>query len=121
ELDRFMRRLMDEVRPWFPVGAVWRFLAAEAAAEWLHARLRADWGFPDPPELTMKDRFASRYRGARYSFGYPACPDINDQAGLFELLTSSDLGVELTERMMLVPEASVSALVLSRPTRPGGS
>ena len=52
---------------------------AEAAAEWLHAKLRADWGFPDPPGLTMKDCFAARYRGKRYSFGYPACPDMSDQ------------------------------------------
>ncbi len=53
---------------------------AEAAAEWLHGRIRGQWGFPDPPEMTMKDRFAARYRGKRFSFGYPACPDLDDQA-----------------------------------------
>ena len=50
--------------------------AAEACAEWLHRRIREDWGFPDPPEMTMAQRFTSRYRGKRYSFGYPACPDL---------------------------------------------
>ena len=42
-------------------------------------RIREDWGFPDPPTVTMKDRFGSRYRGKRYSFGYPACPNLDDQ------------------------------------------
>ena len=88
---------------------------AEAAAEWLHARLRAEWGFPDPPEMTMKDRFAARYRGKRYSFGYPACPDLDDQAALWRLLQPQDIGVELTDGMMMDPEASVSALVFHHP------
>jgi 5-methyltetrahydrofolate--homocysteine methyltransferase len=47
---------------------------AEAAAEWLHRRLREDWGFPDPADMTMHDRFQARYRGKRYSPGYPARP-----------------------------------------------
>jgi 5-methyltetrahydrofolate--homocysteine methyltransferase len=88
---------------------------AEAAAEWLHARLRAAWGFPDPPETTMLDRFQGRYRGKRYSFGYPACPDLADQATLFRLLDGGKIGVELTEGFMMDPEASVSALVLHHP------
>jgi 5-methyltetrahydrofolate--homocysteine methyltransferase len=88
---------------------------AEAAAEWLHARLRAQWGFPDPPELGMKDRFAARYRGKRYSFGYPACPNLDDQAGIFALLQPEEIGVELTETMMMDPEASVSAIVFHHP------
>ncbi|MBP1619415.1 MAG: methionine synthase, partial [Acidobacteria bacterium] len=49
---------------------------AEAAAEWLHRRLRELWGFPDPPDMTMAERFRARYRGIRLSFGYPACPDL---------------------------------------------
>ena len=88
---------------------------AEAAAEWLHAQLRGLWGFPDPPEMTMKDRFAARYRGKRYSFGYPACPDLDDQAPLWQLLQPEDIGVELTDGMMMEPEASVSALVFHHP------
>ena len=88
---------------------------AEAAAEWLHRRMRELWGFPDPSETTMKDRFAARYRGKRYSFGYPACPDLDDQAGLFELLRPEEIGIELTDGMMMDPEASVSAVVFHHP------
>jgi 5-methyltetrahydrofolate--homocysteine methyltransferase len=88
---------------------------AEAAAEWLHRRIREDWGFPDPPTLTMHDRFTSKYRGKRYSFGYPACPNLDDQRGLFELLHPEEIGVALTEGMMMEPEASVSALVFHHP------
>jgi 5-methyltetrahydrofolate--homocysteine methyltransferase len=88
---------------------------AEAAAEWVHARLRTAWGFPDTDELTRKDVFQARYRGKRYSFGYPACPDLEQQALLFELMRPDDLGVQLTEGYMMEPEASVSALVFHHP------
>jgi len=88
---------------------------AEAAAEWLHARLRAAWGFPDPPNLARQALFQARYRGKRYSFGYPACPDLESQTELFRLLHPEDIGVELTEGFMMEPEASVSALVFHHP------
>jgi 5-methyltetrahydrofolate--homocysteine methyltransferase len=88
---------------------------AEACAEWLHRRIREDWGFPDQPDMTMQERFTSRYRGKRYSFGYPACPNLEDQAGIWKLLTPQDIGVELTEGFMMEPEASVSALVFQHP------
>ncbi len=88
---------------------------AEAAAEWLHRKLRADWGFPDPPETTPQDRFQARYRGKRYSFGYPACPDLSGQQQLFAALRPEEIGVELTEGDMMDPEASVSALVFHHP------
>lgn len=88
---------------------------AEGCAEWLHRRIREDWGFPDAPEMTMQERFTSRYRGKRYSFGYPACPNLDDQQGLFQLLRPEEIGVELTEGMMMEPEASVSALVFHHP------
>ncbi|MCC6366026.1 MAG: methionine synthase [Bryobacterales bacterium] len=88
---------------------------AEATAEYLHRRLREDWGFPDAPTLTMHERFTSRYRGKRYSFGYPACPNLEDQAGLFHLLHPEEIGVILTEGFMMEPEASVSALVFHHP------
>jgi 5-methyltetrahydrofolate--homocysteine methyltransferase len=61
------------------------------------------------------DRFQARYRGKRYSPGYPACPALEDQAGIFELLRPADIGVALTEGFMMEPEASVSALVLHHP------
>ncbi|TAN21542.1 MAG: methionine synthase [Acidobacteria bacterium] len=88
---------------------------AEATAEWLHRRIREDWGFPDPPEMTMKDRHTSRYRGKRYAFGYPACPNLNDQAGIWKLLRPDEIGVHLTDGMMMEPEASTSALVFHHP------
>jgi 5-methyltetrahydrofolate--homocysteine methyltransferase len=88
---------------------------AEGTAEWLHRRIREDWGFPDPPALTMQERFTSRYRGKRYSFGYPACPNLDDQQGIWKLLRPEDIGVRLTEGMMMEPEASVSALVFHHP------
>jgi 5-methyltetrahydrofolate--homocysteine methyltransferase len=88
---------------------------AEGCAEWLHRRIREDWGFPDPPEMEMAQRFTSRYRGKRYSFGYPACPDLDDQAPLWKLLGPEEIGVQLTEGMMMDPEASVSALVFHHP------
>jgi 5-methyltetrahydrofolate--homocysteine methyltransferase len=88
---------------------------AEAAAEWLHARLRGEWGFPDPPEMGMKDRFRARYRGKRFSFGYPACPDLDDQGALWRLLEPQEIGVQLTDGMMMEPEASVSAMVFHHP------
>jgi 5-methyltetrahydrofolate--homocysteine methyltransferase len=88
---------------------------AEACAEWLHRRIREDWGFPDLPSLTMADRFTSRYRGKRYSFGYPACPNLEDQSGIWLLLHPEEIGVHLTEGMMMDPEASVSAVVFHHP------
>jgi 5-methyltetrahydrofolate--homocysteine methyltransferase len=88
---------------------------AEGCAEWLHRRIREDWGFPDPPTMTMQERFTSRYRGKRYSFGYPACPNLDDQQGIWKLLHPEEIGVELTEGMMMEPEASVSALVFHHP------
>ncbi len=89
---------------------------AEAYAEWLHSKLRGLWGFPDPPTMTMKERFQARYRGKRYSFGYPACPRLDDQAILFALLEPADIGVQLTDGFMMDPEASVSALVVHHPS-----
>jgi len=88
---------------------------AEACSEWLHRRMREDWGFPDPATLTMQERFTSRYRGKRYSFGYPACPSLEDQQGIWTLLRPEEIGVHLTEGFMMDPEASVSALVFQHP------
>ncbi len=88
---------------------------AEAAAEYLHSILRAQWGFSDSPDMTMMDRFQAKYRGRRYSFGYPACPELEYQRELFDLIQPKDIGVELTEGFMMSPESSVSALVFSHP------
>ncbi len=88
---------------------------AEGYAELLHATIRSTWGFPDPPELTMQDRFQARYRGKRYSFGYPACPRLEDQTILFEALRPEEIGVRLTDGCMMDPEASVSAVAFHHP------
>jgi 5-methyltetrahydrofolate--homocysteine methyltransferase len=90
---------------------------AEAFAEVLHLKIRQMWGIGDPPGLTMKDLFQAHYRGKRFSFGYPACPRLEDQAQLFRLLEveKHDIGVRLTEGYMMDPESSVSALVIHHP------
>ncbi|MDO7904935.1 methionine synthase [Paenibacillus sp. JX-17] len=88
---------------------------AEGLAERVHHMMRDSWGFPDPHEMTMKQRHGARYQGIRVSFGYPACPDLEDQAPLFKLMKPEDIGVELTEGFMMEPEASVSAMVFSHP------
>lgn len=88
---------------------------AEAAAEMVHSKIRHWWGFPDAPELSMRDRFAGHYRGLRFSPGYPACPDLDQQADFFRLLQPEEIGVQLTEGMMMEPEASVSAIVFHHP------
>ncbi|HSL81573.1 MAG TPA: methionine synthase [Thermoanaerobaculia bacterium] len=88
---------------------------AEGAAELLHRRLRELWGFPDPLALELRRLFQARYRGKRYSFGYPACPDLAGQRALFAALRPEEIGVELTEGDMMDPEASVSALVFHHP------
>lgn len=88
---------------------------AEATAEWLHRRIREDWGFADSPEMTMQQRWTSRYRGKRYSFGYGACANMEDQLGLFKLLQPEEIGIHLTEGFMMEPESSVSAMVFQHP------
>ncbi|MEB3102708.1 methionine synthase [Ferviditalea candida] len=88
---------------------------AEAFAERLHHIMRDVWGFSDPPEMTMKQRFGARYQGIRVSFGYPACPNLEDQELLFDLMKPEDIGVQLTEGFMMEPEASVSAMVFAHP------
>lgn len=88
---------------------------AEAGAEYVHACLRGRWGFPDPADLSLDDKLAARYRGKRYSFGYPACPDLAFQRELFRALRPEEIGVHLTEGDMMDPEASVSAVVFHHP------
>lgn len=88
---------------------------AEGFAERVHQEIRDQWGFPDATDFTMKDRFAAKYQGQRFSFGYPACPNLEDQAKLFGLLKPEEIGVHLTEEFMMEPEASVSAIVFAHP------
>jgi 5-methyltetrahydrofolate--homocysteine methyltransferase len=88
---------------------------AEGLAERVHEVMRSRWGFPDPVDMTMQERFSTKYQGQRFSFGYPACPDLEDQKILFELLQPEKIGVHLTDGYMMEPEASVSAMVFSHP------
>ncbi len=89
---------------------------AEGYAEMLHAHIRKIWGYPDPVDMTMMSRFQAKYRGKRYSFGYPACPCLEDQVHLFDLLKPESIGVKLSEEFMMEPEASVSAIVFHHPS-----
>jgi len=89
---------------------------AEGLAERVHRQIRAEWGFPDPDDMPPLDLFRARYRGKRYSFGYPACPDLSYQESIWRLLQPQEhLGVELTDGFMMDPEASVSALAFHHP------
>ncbi|MGM0899559.1 MAG: methionine synthase [Bacillota bacterium] len=88
---------------------------AEGYAELIHRQMRDRWGFPDAPSMTMKDRFAAKYQGQRFSFGYPACPELEDQQKLFKLIQPEDIGINLTDGFMMEPEASVTAIVFSHP------
>ncbi|HEV8592407.1 MAG TPA: vitamin B12 dependent-methionine synthase activation domain-containing protein, partial [Pyrinomonadaceae bacterium] len=89
--------------------------SAEALAELWHQRIREELGIAgsDAPELAKL--FHQGYQGSRYSFGYPACPNLEDQSKLFELLDPSRIGVELTEEFQLDPEQSTSAIIVHHP------
>ncbi|MGB7999386.1 MAG: vitamin B12 dependent-methionine synthase activation domain-containing protein, partial [Anaerobacillus sp.] len=88
---------------------------AEGLAEHVHQLMRDKWGFPDPTDFTMQNRFSAKYQGQRFSFGYPACPELDDQKKLFELIHPEEIGVELTDGCMMEPEASVTAMVFAHP------
>lgn len=86
---------------------------AEAFAEYIHHQMRQKLGIEE--NLTLKEMVQTKYQGIRLSFGYPACPDLNGQRDLFELIKPEEAGIQLTESMMMDPEGSVSALVFSHP------
>jgi 5-methyltetrahydrofolate--homocysteine methyltransferase len=93
----------------------------EALAEYWHRRVRTEWALPggetvaagDPPDLAGLLR--TEYRGCRYAFGYPACPELEDRAKLVDLLDASRTGVQLSEEFQLVPEQSTDAIVVHHP------
>ena len=87
----------------------------EALAEYWHARVRQELGLGDSDPEDIEDFFKLRYRGARYSLGYPACPDLADRAKIARLLEPGRIGVELSEEMQLVPEQSTDAIVVHHP------
>jgi 5-methyltetrahydrofolate--homocysteine methyltransferase len=89
--------------------------AAEALAELTHKRIREELGIADEDSPELSRLFRQGYRGSRYSFGYPACPNLEDQAKLFELLKPERIGVELSEEFQLEPEQSTSAIIIHHP------
>ncbi len=88
---------------------------AEALAEAWHTRIRKEWGIGDKDATDIRKLFAQGYQGSRFSPGYPACPNLEDQTQLFGLLDPSRIGVLLTEEFMLEPEQSTSAIVVHHP------
>ncbi len=84
---------------------------AEALAEWTHARIRRECGFADPDGMPLRDVLAQRYRGSRYSFGYPACPNVADSRQQLLWLGAERIGLSMDESDQLHPEQSTTALV----------
>src|SRR5262249_576020 len=88
---------------------------AEALAEYWHKRMRQQLGIAEHDAADIDDLFKQKYQGSRYSFGYPACPNLEDQAKLLPLLEASRIGVALSEEYRLVPEQSTSAVIVPHP------
>jgi 5-methyltetrahydrofolate--homocysteine methyltransferase len=84
---------------------------AEALAEWVHARIRRELGHADPEDMPLRDVLAQRYRGSRYSFGYPACPNVADSRQQLLWLGAERVGLSMDESEQLHPEQSTTALV----------
>ena len=84
---------------------------AEALAEWTHARIRRECGFQDPDGMPIREVLAQRYRGSRYSFGYPACPTVGDSRQQLEWLGADRIGLQMDDSEQLHPEQSTTALV----------
>ena len=88
---------------------------AEAMAEYVHKRIRAELGFAGEDDRDMEKMLSQGYRGSRYSFGYPACPRLEDQASILSLLGAERIGVSLSDEFQLHPEQSTSAIVVVNP------
>ena len=88
---------------------------AEALAEFWHRRMRQELGIDGEDGPTPEHLFKTRYRGARFSFGYPACPDLEQQATIWELLRPERIGATLSEEFQIEPEQSTSAIIIHHP------
>jgi 5-methyltetrahydrofolate--homocysteine methyltransferase len=88
---------------------------AEAFAEWLHARVRREWGYGQGESLSNEELIDEKYRGIRPAFGYPACPDHTEKWKLFDVLGAREVGIDLTEHFAMTPAASVSGIYLAHP------
>jgi 5-methyltetrahydrofolate--homocysteine methyltransferase len=89
----------------------------EALAEYWHRRIREEWGFAGEDGPTVTGLFRQRYRGGRYSWGYPACPDLEDNAKCAELVGADRIGVEVSEESswQFHPEQTTAAIVAHHP------
>ena len=88
---------------------------AEALAEYWHHRIRTELGFADQDGPSLAGLFRQKYRGGRYSWGYPACPALEDNAKVVELLGADRIGVEVSEGFQLHPEQSTTAIICHHP------
>jgi 5-methyltetrahydrofolate--homocysteine methyltransferase len=117
------RRASEAARQWFADNRYQDYLylhglsveMAEAFAEYVHKRIRGELGFAGEEARDHDEMLAQGYRGSRYSFGYPACPNLADQRQLLDLLRADEIGLALTEEDQLDPEQSTSAIVLHHP------
>lgn len=117
------QKVADVGREWFANDRYQDYLylhglgveIAESAAEYIHKRIRAELGYSLEDARDIKDMLKQGYRGSRYSFGYPACPRLEDQALLLSLLGAEAIGIELSEEFQLHPEQSTSAIVVHHP------
>jgi 5-methyltetrahydrofolate--homocysteine methyltransferase len=117
------RRASEAAREWFAADRYQDYLylhglsveMAEAFAEYVHKRIRGELGFAAEEARDHDEMLAQGYRGSRYSFGYPACPNLADQAQLLALLGASAIGIQLSEEDQLDPEQSTSAIVVHHP------
>jgi 5-methyltetrahydrofolate--homocysteine methyltransferase len=89
--------------------------SAEALAEFWHQRVRQEWGIAGADAADVRKLFKKHYRGCRYSFGYPACPSLEDQGKLFDLLRPERIGLALSEQFQLEPEQSTTAVIVHHP------
>jgi 5-methyltetrahydrofolate--homocysteine methyltransferase len=117
------QRASDVAREWFKDDRYQDYLylhglgveLAEALAEYVHKRIRGELGFGHEDSRDLDAMLNQGYRGSRYSFGYPACPNLEDQVQLLRLLKASEIGIELSDEFQLHPEQSTSAIVLHHP------
>ncbi|GBQ27578.1 methionine synthase [Gluconacetobacter sacchari DSM 12717] len=117
------QKASDMAREWFEANRYKDYLylhglsveMAEAMAEYTHKRIRAELGFAAEDDRDMAKLLQQGYRGSRYSFGYPACPRLEDQEPILKLLDAERIGVSLTDGSQLHPEQSTSALVVLNP------
>ncbi len=89
--------------------------SAEAFAEYFHKRIRAEWGIGAKDSVLIPKLFKGHYQGRRFAFGYPACPRLEDQAGLMKLIDPARVDISLTEQFLLEPEQSTTAIIFHHP------